>query len=143
MAAAGAGAHPMPNSTVVLQAAPGSVTLDIAIPISELKAATDGAPAGDVGLYVAKHAGVTGADGRAWRVEARDVRPDTRDGEAVMALTLVCTPSPEGSAKATTLRYDAVNHRIASHFVLIYRTDGERLTPLVRLQAPAAEVALP
>jgi hypothetical protein len=36
-----------------------------------------------------------------------------------------------------------VNHRVASHHVLVYRRAGEDLTPLGRLQSPEATLQLP
>ncbi len=141
--AAQAVAHPMPHSTAVVQAGPGAVELAVSIPITELKAATSGEPAGEAGRYVEQHAAVTGADGRLWLAEIRDVQPTDFDGDAVMAVTLVFTPAAGASSQAASLRYDAVTHRIASHFVKVYRRTGGDLVPLVRLQSPATELALP
>ena len=142
--AAQARAHAMPKSTVVVQARLGAVELAVSIPLSELSAALGHEPeAAEAGRYIAQHAGVTGADGRAWAAAVRDVHPDDVADHPVLAATLVFTPPAGASAKAVRLRYDAVSHRIASHYVLVYRRDGGALAPLGRLQPPAVTLGLP
>lgn len=143
LAPALAWAHPMPNSTVVVQVKPGAVDLVAFVPISELKAATDDRPAAGAGRYVLEHSDVVGLDGRAWRKQLGAVEADTRGGVAVMTVSLSFAPPPDGAPQAASLRYDAVTHRIASHFVLVYRRVGDALVPLARLQSPTAELPLP
>lgn len=140
---AGVWAHPMPNTVLVMQIGSGRVEFVAYVPISELKAATHGEPAGAAGRYLLEHAEVIGADGRAWRKALGPVEPDTRDGLAVMTVTAIFLPPPGSAQKAAALRYDAVNHRIASHFVLVYRRVGEALVPLARLQMPTTDLPLP
>ena len=140
LAASGAKGHPMPNSTVVVQAAPGAVELVVSTPLSELSAAMGGSSAREAAVrYLIQHAGVMGDDGRAWEVEVRDVR----DSHAALAATLTFTPAAGGSARASSLCYDAVTHRVASHYVLVYRRDGHALVPLGRLQSPTTTLRLP
>jgi len=141
--AAQASAHPMPYSTAIVQTTAGAVELTVFVPITELKAATDEAPAAEAGTYVARHAAVTGADGRAWQIDVRAVKPSERDGVAVMAVTVAFAPPPGAAGQAASLRYDAVTHRIASHHVRVYRRVGEGLVPLGRLQSPTTELKLP
>lgn len=135
--------HAMPNSTVVAQLKAGGLDLVAYLPISELKAATDDGPAADAGEYVLRHVDVVGADGRTWRKQATAAEADTRDGVAVMVVSVTFARPPDSHARAARLRYDAVTHRIASHFVLVYRREGDALVPLARLQAPATELSLP
>lgn len=136
-------AHPMPHTTLVVQTEPGAVELVASIPVSELEASPDATPAAEAGGYVLRHATLTGADGRAWRPALRAVEPAKVDDHAVVSVRLGFTPPPGGSRQAASLRYDAVTHRIASHYVLVYHRTGAGLTPLVRLQAPAGSVRLP
>lgn len=133
----------MPNSTVVAQLEAGGVDLVAYLPISELKAATDDRPAADAGEYVLRHIDVVGADGGLWRKQATGAEADTRGGVAVMVVSLAFRPQPDGNPRAARLRYDAVTHRIASHYVLVYRREGDTLVPLARLQTPTTEVQLP
>jgi hypothetical protein len=142
--AVGAAAHPMPNSTVVVTSGAGGVEVSVAIPISELSAAL-GHPAGDaaeLARYLGDHAAVTGPDGRPWPAEVKAVGVDDSDHPALAAI-LVFTPPTGASGKGVALRYDAVTHRVASHYVLVYRRNGDELTPLGRLQAPATTLKLP
>jgi hypothetical protein len=140
---AGVRAHPMPNSTLVVQMGPGDVELVASIPISELKAATDEAPASEAGGYVVRHAAVIGADGRGWVPLVREVAPGDLDGYAIMSVRLGFSPPADGASQAAGLKYDAVTHRIASHFVLVFRRTGDGLVPLGRLQSPTTELKLP
>lgn len=135
--------HSMPSSTAVAQLEAGGVHLVVYLPISELKAATDDGPAANAGEYVLRHVDVVGADGRIWRKQATGAEADTRDGVAVMVVSLAFKPHPDGNPRAARLRYDAVNHRIASHYVLVYRREGDTLVPLARLQSPTTELQLP
>lgn len=142
-AATSAWGHPMPNSTVIVQLKPGAVDLVAYMPITELKAATDDRPADQAGAYVLQHADVVGADGRPWGKQLGVVEADTRDGVAVMSVTVAFAPPPGAASHAVGLRYDAIIHRVASHFVLVYRRQGEALSPLMRLQSPVSELVLP
>lgn len=144
-------AHPMPNSTVFVEVLPGSVRLTVSIPLSEMAAAlsapADGAEAFKAQMlgYLSAHASILGADGQPWTPELQDMASaHGRQGEhPVMAALLVFTPPPGTSTRAKTLRYDAVNHRVASHYVLVYRLVGEKQVPLGRLQSPTTELQLP
>lgn len=142
-AAAQSAAHPMPHSTAIVQTTAKVVELTVFMPITELKAATDEAPAAEAGTYLARHAAVTGADGRAWLAEVRTVEASERDGVAVMAVTVAFAPPTGAADQAVSLRYDAVTHRIASHHVRVYRRVGADLVPLGRLQSPTTELTLP
>lgn len=135
-------AHPMPNSVLVVQTQAGLVELSASIPLSELGAMGD-VPASEAGRYIARHAVVTGADGRLWPSEVRETRPGERDGHQTVDAILRFTAPPGGSDRAAMLRYDAVTHSVASHYVLVYRKVGEALAPLGRLQSPATELKLP
>jgi len=143
-------AHTMPNSTVTVEVQPQSVRVVAGIPLSELAAALSGTSDTtremwrEVQAYLAQHVAVLGADGRAWSLGLRDEDVAAADGDhpAIMVV-LTFTPPVGGSARAATLRYDAVTHRVASQYVLVYRhVDGERI-PLGRLQSPATDLPLP
>jgi len=145
MAAARAEAHAMPNSTVVIAPTPAGLAATVTIPLSELEAALGSRVSLDdrrpLETYLRAHASVASADGRPWRMTFERLAVEDGDHPA-LSLTLAFA-KPEGAAAAATLRYDAVNHRIASHNVLVYRRVGEDLVPLGRLQAPATTLRLP
>ena len=142
-------AHAMPNSTVVVeQASSQAVRLSLTIPLSELAVAIGGPdnPRADVlpelSRYLGKHVGVIGADGQSWLAKFEDMA--SADGEhPVIVIVLSFTPPPGASALPASLRYDAVNHRVTSHYALVYRRAGDKLVPLGRLQSPATVLKLP
>lgn len=147
--AALAQAHAMPNSTVVVeQAAAQSVRLALSIPLSELAVAlgrpddplSDDLP--ELSRYLTQHVGIVGADGQSWLAKVETItRAD--DDHPVIAIILSFTRPPGASVSPASLRYDAVNHRVASHYVLVYRRVGDRLIPLGRLQSPTTILNLP
>lgn len=147
--AARAEAHAMPNSKVVVeQVSPQFVRLGLSIPLSELAAAKGRPddPRADVrpelSRYLKQHVGVIGADGQPWLARFEDMA--SADGEhLVMVIMLSFTPPSPASTPPTTLRYDVVNHRVASHYALVYARVGDKLVPLGRLQAPEVTLKLP
>ena len=142
-------AHAMPNSTVVVeQVSPQSVRLDLSIPLSELAVAlgrADGAPVDvllDLPRYLNQHVGVLGADGQPWIARIEDTGAADGDHPAI-AIKMSFGPPPGALARPASLRYDAVTHRVASHYALVYRRVGDQLVPLGRLQSPAITLNLP
>jgi hypothetical protein len=133
-------AHAMPNSTLVVELLQGAVRLVARIPPSELGAVLErGRPAD---RYVGEHADIFGADGRTWTAEVGPVAASSAREHPGVVVELLFKPPVGAATKAATLRYDAVNHRVASHYVLVYRRIGEQLVPLGRLQSPATELKL-
>ena len=147
-AAARAEAHAMPNSSVVVQSSPGAVGVKLSIPLSELSAALghplrqDAEGRAELARYLKDHAAVVGKDGRAWAPEIRALGGEDSDHPALVA-TLVFAPPRGGAGQPASLRYDAVSHHIASHYVLVYRRSGGELRPLGRVQSPATVLRLP
>jgi hypothetical protein len=128
----------MPNSTVVVeQVSAQSVRLALAIPLSELAAAL-GRPAdsqadisAELSRYLNQHVSVVSADGLPWLAKLEDMA--SADGEhLVMVIVLSFTPPPGASSSPARLRYDAINHQVASHYALVYHRVGGKLVPLGR-----------
>ena len=141
-------AHAMPHSTVAVEEpSPGSVKVGLSIPMSELGAAMgrganpDPETRIEVSRYLRDHVAIVGADGQVWRASLGDVAHVDGDHPAMTAEMSFSAP-PGASAIPATLRYDAVNHRIASHYALVYRSKGAELAPLGRLQFPATTLKL-
>jgi hypothetical protein len=134
-----AGAHAMPNSTLVVELLEGAVRLVATIPTSELAAVLERDRGAD--RYVGDHADIVGADGRTWTAAVGPVA--AARGHPGVVVELLFRPPTGASTRAASLRYDAVNHRVASHHVLVYRRDGDALAPLGRLQSPVTELKLP
>ena len=147
--AAHAMAHAMPNSTVVVeQVSAQSVRLALAIPVSELAAALGRSSDSQADIspelfrYLNQHVSVIGADGQPWLAKLEDMA--SADGEhLVIGIVLSFTPPPGASSSPARLRYDAVNHQVASHYALVYNRVGGKLVPLGRLQSPATTLTLP
>lgn len=144
-----ASAHAMPNSSVVVEkVSPQSVKLGLSIPLSELAAAMgrpDDPPADvlqELPRYLDQHVGVIGAEGQPWRAKLEDVA-SAKGEHLVILMRLNFTPPPGASAPPANLRYDAVTHRIGSHYALVYRRVGGKLIPLGRLQSPETTLRLP
>lgn len=138
----------MPNSTVVVEAAPTETVATVSIPLSELEVAL-GAPVSLKGTaraalesYVRAHIAVTAADGQLWVVTQLQIEIDV-DDHPQLKLSMRFLPPGGGRHGASSLRYDAVNHRVASHYVLVYSRVGDKLVPLGRLQSPATTLKLP
>ncbi len=141
-------AHSMPNSTVVVEATPTGLIAKVSIPLSELEVAL-GAPVSLEGpgpgraaveTYVRTHISVTAADGKSWPLNQLQMEI-SNDNHPMLNLSLSFAGPP--GARKPTLRYDAVNHLIASHYALVYHRVGGQLVPLGRLQSPATTLALP
>jgi len=134
-----AAGHAMPNSTVVLEVTPAGIEASVSIPLSELEAAR-GTPVDTGGgratleAYLRTHVAVLAPDGRPWSLSFRDLTSEGGEHPA-LAARLTFTP-PTGGSREASLRYDAVNHRIASHYALVYLRKGDALRPLGRLQYP-------
>lgn len=138
--------HAMPNSTVVVASTWRGVDAAVVIPLSELAAALGHAPSPEAGRaelegYVRAHVSLLSADGRAWPLSIRGMTA-TGGEHPALALRLVFA-RPAAAKGPAVLHYDAVNHRIASHFVLVYRRGGfGGLQPLARLQFPQVTAPL-
>ncbi len=139
----------MPNSTVVVeQVSSQSVRLRLSIPLSELAAAigrpvdsrAEGRP--ELSRYLTQHVAVVGADGEPWLAKLGDLAGAEGD-HPVIVIEMNFSPPPGASAPPVSLRYDTVTHRVASHYVLVYRRVGDKLVPLGRLQSPAITLNLP
>ena len=139
-------AHAMPNSTVVVASTRRGVDAAVVIPLSELDAALGHAASPeadreDLEAYVRAHVSLVSADGRVWPLSIRGMTA-TGDEHPALALRLAFA-RPAGAKGPATLRYDAVIHRIASHYVLVYRRNWfGGLQPLTRLQFPQVTAPL-
>lgn len=148
LAGSAAHTHGMPNSTVVVAATADGFDAEVSIPQSELEAALGRSVSADdvrrhaLERYLREHVAVEGADGKRWPMGIMEQRLDAGDHPAVRLRLRFPTP-PDAPARGARLRYDLVNHRIASHYVLVYRRTKDGLEPLGRLQAPELRLPLP
>ncbi len=133
----------MPNSTVVLTMALDGVHAQLAIPISELEPALhrDLSTMGDIvavrpllEAYLRSHIALGASDGAPWPMSITRIAVGADDHVSLEVTLRFGAPAP---APRLRLEYDAVSREIASHYVLVYRRDGESLRPIGRLQSPA------
>ena len=139
-------AHPMPNSTVVVESVPTEIVATLSIPLSELAVAL-GVPVSLEGTarvaletYVRAHIAITVPDGQPWPMNQLWISVVNIE-HLTLSISLLFAEPP--GARKPTLRYDAVNHQVASHYALVYRRVGGKLVPLGRLQSPATMLPIP
>lgn len=139
-AAAPASAHVVPTSTIQLDVGESDVTAAVAIPLSDVEAAT-GLALGDetqadvdaeadaIEDYLVAHFAPTSDDGSAWTVVEGDLAVSTTGDAAttgryqVLETTFTLTP-PVGSDATTATRsfdlgYDAIVESVATHVVIV------------------------
>jgi HupE / UreJ protein len=132
-------AHPMPNTVIAVSFAQHGTTLDIAIPLPDLRLAWPGTwpDAQPVGVnltaeplrstlvaYFGAHVSVQSADGvrhpqvmesaSLWQAEDADV-----GAYQELRVRLVVPASPGFDPRAFVLRYDAVIHQVPTHYALV------------------------
>ncbi|KUP93480.1 hypothetical protein [Tritonibacter horizontis] len=133
-------AHPMPDTEITVDAAPGRLTLTIRVALSDLDLAmpeasfTDAealtlAEAEAVGAYFGAHVKLLSADGNSLPValdQVRLLREDDPDVGAYEEVEVTASVLADPS-QTLTLVYDAVLHQIANHRAVVRASDG---TPL-------------
>lgn len=135
-------AHPMPNSLVLLDIRPATVTAELQLPLSELQLAFGHNVAGQAntlvttlgtGLrtYLLAHMQAVSPDGRSWQISIQDmeVQPiqESVNGP-YQELRVHCKlqPPPGASTRNFTLYYDAIVHQEVTHKILVsIRQDWE------------------
>lgn len=127
-APAGAGAHAMPTSALVLQRGDHAVTGKVEIPVGRLAFALgkDTVTRTQARTYTAEHLTVTGPDGARWTVALGTAayRSLNDVGYYVMAVTL--TPPDAAKPGAFSLHYDAVLVTLVTHRALLV-VDGRSI----------------
>jgi hypothetical protein len=117
---AGAGAHAMPTSAVVLSGGAHAVTGRVEVPTGRLAFALGhDVSRAQARVYLRQHVAATGPDGARWAVTIGPAayRSLNDAGYYVMAITL--TPPDGARPGAFTLRYDAVLATLVTHRALL------------------------
>ena len=131
------GAHPMPQSAVLLDIHPSGVSVELHLPLSELEVGF-GKPLltdpeqrvaflrPDLSVYLAKHISATAPDGRLWRTQVREVTlgPDELPQYYIVPvkylMARVWLAPPLGApVRHFTLHYDAIVHQLVTHVALV------------------------
>jgi hypothetical protein len=131
--------HPMPNSVLTLDVGEHAIAGEIVIPLIELDLAmgTDFSSDPAVAIaaaqdrirgYLAAHVSASTPEGQAWTIAIDDIHvPETANvaspSYAELVARLLMTPPEAASVRQFTLNYDAVLHRVVTHYALV--TVGE------------------
>jgi HupE / UreJ protein len=130
------GAHPMPDTIVLLDVQADGVRAEVRLPLSELEVGfgrplpaarvrESAALRAEIGRYLAAHMSARSPDGRAWVTSVRTVRfergpASTGLGDVDEAVVDVWLAPPTGApVRQFTLRYDAVVHELLTHRALV------------------------
>ncbi|MES2149629.1 MAG: HupE/UreJ family protein [Pseudomonadota bacterium] len=159
---AAAGAHPSPQSEVLLEIGPDSVRAKLVLPLDELRlvfgwplatlAAPDPAPRAApipdaaMAAYLAAHIRPVAADGRAWVVKVERLQWQGDQRPAVLLATMSLRPPTGAPLEHFMFGDDAIAHRVPSHLTVVaLRSDVEaapRVLGTLRFGQRSLEVKL-
>lgn len=132
-----AAAHPMPDSRVMLDINRDNIDISLHIPLVELEVAYGKTLSqdpdssivcyhDDLAAYFARHIAAVSPDGRAWRVEVKDVErgvdqtpPFWLQATPFVDAHVRLTPPSGASVRRLTLNYDVVVHQLLTHNALV------------------------
>lgn len=135
LAMAAAGAHPSPQSEVLLEGRAGSVHAELTLPLAELElafarplveppaAGAAGRPVlpsdADVAAYLAAHIRPVSPDGRAWVVKVDGLRWLLDAGPADLVASMTLRPPAGAPLDRFTFGDDAIAHHVNSHLTVV------------------------
>jgi hypothetical protein len=117
--AAGAAAHPAPNSLFKLDFRPAGVRAEYWVPLSELAYARTAEPGGDFADYLLRHVAVESARGAAWRVSVAGVRETCVRRPRLPGRGSALLPPARESPRPLVLVDDAVTHEVRNHVIYV------------------------
>ena len=138
MVASVAGAHPSPQSELLLDVGADSVRAEFTLPLDELKLAfatplvdaganTVLVPDAQIAAYLVAHVRPVAADGRAWSVRVDQLRWMLHTQPADLVATLVLRPPAGAPLGDFTLAVDAIAHQVPNHITMVaLRASGQR-----------------
>jgi hypothetical protein len=129
---AAVGAHPSPQSEVLLESRAGGIAAELVLPIAELKLAFDRPmPAADAEMaaYLAAHIRPVAPDGRAWVVKVERLRWLLERQPADLVATMTLRPPAGAPLDRFTFADDAIAHRVPSHLTVVALRAGADAQP--------------
>jgi hypothetical protein len=144
--AAGAGAHPAPNSMLKLDFGSSGVRAEYWVPVSELAYARAADPrGGGFADYLLRHVGAESPGGAPWRVGVAGVHEARYADHDYLVAELSLVPPAGVSPRTFVLLDDAVTHEVRNHvvYVLARRHAGADLLGLLQYPARRLEIAAP
>jgi len=141
--AAGAAAHPAPNSLFKLDFRPSGIRAEYWVPLSELAYARAAEPGGDFADYLLRHVAVESARGAEWRVSVAGMRETAYAGHDYLVADLRLLPPARESPRPFVLVDDAVTHEVRNHviYVVELRDTGSELLGLLQYPTRRLEVS--
>jgi hypothetical protein len=127
LAMAAAGAHPSPQSEVLMQSRPGGIAAELVLPLEELKLAFDRplpVSDADIAAYLAAHIRPVAPDGRAWVVKVERLRWLPGRQPAQLTATMTLRPPHGAPLDRFTFADDAIAHRVPSHLTVVALRGG-------------------
>lgn len=129
------GAHPMPNTIILLDVRSDKVTAEIQLPLNELELAFGNdvnrnsnnlvARLGpQITAYLLKHIQVFSPGGKPWAIAIDDMKVQPVQESASgpykeLTVNLSLVPPANASTRQFNLSYDAIIHQVVSHFALV------------------------
>jgi hypothetical protein len=140
--AAGASAHPAPNSRLELAFDETGVRAEYWVPVSELAYARAAEPRGGFADYLLRHFSAETPAGAPWHVSVAGVREASYAGHAFLVADLSLLPPVGSSPRAFVLLDDAVTHEVRNHvvFVVARRDAGSDLLGLLQYPTRRLEI---
>jgi hypothetical protein len=121
-----AGAHPSPQSEVLLESQQDSICAELTLPLDELKLAIPLDKLSDAALaqYLAAHIRPVAPDGRAWLVKLDRVRWQRDQQPADLLATMTLRPPPGAPLDRFSFNDDAIAHQVPSHLTVVAMRSG-------------------
>jgi hypothetical protein len=122
MWAMAAGAHPSPQSEVLLESRPDGIRAELVLPLDELALALPGAAhasEAQMSAYLAAHIRPVAPDGRAWVVKIEQVRWLMSQRPADVVATMTLRPPAGAPLDRFTFADDAISHQVQSHLTVV------------------------
>lgn len=117
-----AGAHPAPQSEVLLESRPDGIHAELVLPLDQLQLALPGGlPAGDAEMaaYLAAHIRPVAPDGRAWVVKVERLRWQWSRQPADLLASMTLRPPAGAPLDRFTFGDDAIAHQVPSHLTVV------------------------
>jgi hypothetical protein len=126
-----AGAHPSPQSEVLLESGQDFIRAELVLPLDELKLALPGGlpkPGAqgdaDMAAYLAAHIRPVAPDGRAWVVKVEHLRWMLSQQPADLLATMTLRPPAGAPLDRFTFGDDAIAHQVPSHLTVVALRSG-------------------
>jgi hypothetical protein len=130
-------AHDAPHSMIKLDFLDSSVRAEVLVPESELAFALAADGSVNFAPYLLRHLSAETPQGKAWKVELREVRNISYLDHPYILANIELTPPGGASSHSFVLIDDAVTHEVRNHVVMVFARGVAQTELLGALQYPA------